>query len=52
MGNNVNFVKWKWNHFVIGSGRLGCYVYPGAIYLRKFTKIAPAGSQSVRIENV
>jgi len=28
MGNNVNFVKWKWNHFVIGngSGQLGCYV--------------------------
>jgi len=26
MGNNVNFVKWKWDHFVIGSGRLGCYV--------------------------
>jgi len=32
MGNNVNFVNWKWDHFVIGSGRLGCsaavfYVY-------------------------
>jgi len=23
--NNVNFVKWKWNHFVIGSGRIDVY---------------------------
>jgi len=22
MGNNVNFVKWQWNHFVIGSRRI------------------------------
>jgi len=53
MGNNVNFVKWKWNHFVTGSRRLGCCVYPGAIYLWKFTIIAPAGSRRlVRIANV
>ena len=35
MGNNVNFGKWKWDHFVIGSGRrpwLLCFM---------FTKILP-----------
>jgi len=44
--------KWKWDHFIIGSGRRGCYCLPGSNLFTEVYEIAPAGSRSVQIENV
>jgi len=38
--------------YIIVNGRLGCYCLPGSNLFTEVYEIAPAGSRSVRIENV